>query len=93
MSALRWTRTDGDASEILTVVRIEGRVGLAVEVCAGPAIGDEFVGLYDLDGDALNLASGTWEAVDECELTTEQIESIRLDWESGTSTVERFGGE
>lgn len=33
----------------------------------------------------------TWEVLDASELSAVEIESIRLDWESGTSTVERIG--
>ena len=89
MGTIRWTRTDGDASEVLTLVRIDGQDDLSIQITTGPDDGDDFVGLYDLDGDQLR-GNCTWEVVDESDLTAEQIESIRLDWETGTSSVERI---
>lgn len=91
MSAARWTRTDTDgASEILTLVKIDGRDGLCVEICAGPEVGDDFVGLYDLDGDQLSLGNCTWEAVDASEIPAAIVENFASDWESGSSTVTRL---
>jgi hypothetical protein len=59
VSALRWTRTDQSdgALEILTIVRIEGQTDLCVEVCAGPDIGDDFVGLPPSAGERSAPAS------------------------------------
>jgi hypothetical protein len=93
MSAIRWRRTDEGASEILTLVRInDGPLAgeLAIEICSGPAIGDDFIGLYSVGGSSLSVGTTTWEAVDEKESTPEAIEKIRRDWECGTSTVERL---
>jgi hypothetical protein len=92
VSALRWTRTDQSdgASEILTIVRIDGQTDLCVEVCAGPEVGDDFVGLYDLDGDQLTLGNCSWEAVDASEVPAEVVTSIETDWEHGSTIVERF---
>ena len=92
MSAVRFTRRDvsDGASEILTVVRLDGSTDLAIEICAGPGIGDDFVGLYDLDGDQLRVGNCTWEAVDEAEVPADVVTSIETDWESGTNVVERL---
>ena len=89
---VRWQRTDRSdgASEILTLVRVDGREGLAIEVCSGPNIGDDVVGLFDLDGDALNAGVGTWSAVDEAEVTPEQIAAIGERWGIRTNRVERL---
>lgn len=91
MSALRWTRTGDDgASEILTIVRVDGRSDLAVEICAGSEVGDDFVGLYDLDGDQITTGNCSWEAVDANEVGPEIVETIETDWELGTSVVARL---
>jgi hypothetical protein len=93
VTAVRWTRTDQSdgAHEILTIVRIEGQPDLCVEVCAGPEIGDDFVGLYDLDGDQLTTGNCSWEAVDACEVPADVVSTIETDWEHGTTVVERLG--
>jgi hypothetical protein len=92
MSAIRFNRIDlsDGASEILTVVRIDGEDELRIEICAGPEIGDDFVGLYDLDGDQLQLGNISWETVDAAEVPTDVIAAIESDWESGTSVMERI---
>jgi hypothetical protein len=56
---LRTERHEGGASEVLTVCRLGRRY--VVQVTTGPEIGEDFVGLYDLDGERINLAHGqTW---------------------------------
>ncbi len=96
MSALRWTRTDQSdgAHEILTIVRIDGQTDLCVEVCAGPEIGDDFVGLFDLDGEQLTLGNCSWDAVDASEVPSEVraevVTTIETDWEHGSTIVERL---
>jgi hypothetical protein len=92
VSAVRFRRTDQSdgASEILTVVRLDGETDLSIEICAGPEIGDDFVGLYDLDGEQMNLGKASWEAVDAAEVPTDVIEAIETDWESGSNIVERL---
>ena len=92
MSAVRYRRTDSSdgASEILTVVRIDGESDFVIEICSGPGIGDDFVGLYDLDGDQLRTGNCSWEVVDESEVPAEVIEMIETDWESGTNVVARY---
>lgn len=90
MSAIRFTRTQEDSTEILTVVRLDSGP-LAIEICAGPEIGDDFVGLYDLeDGTQLRTGKCSWEVVDESELTADRINAIAADWETGTSRVARL---
>lgn len=92
MAVLRWVRTDQSdgASEILTLVQIDGDSQLRIEICAGPEIGDDFVGLYDLDGDQIQLGNCSWEAVDESEVPADVITSIETDWESGSNVVTRM---
>lgn len=99
MSALRWKRSqlswDGheaiESSEILTLVRIDGETEIRVEICTGPEIGDDFVGLYDLDGDQLQLGNCSWEAVDASEVPADVVEDIDMNWDmGGTCTVERL---
>ena len=89
-TTIRWTRTEGDSSEVLTLVRIDGQDDLVIQVTTGPDIGDDFVGLYDLDGDALPLLNRSWTAVDEAEVTAEQIEEIGASWALGLTLVERI---
>lgn len=86
------TEEDG-ASEILTIVRIDGQTDLAVEVCSGPEIGDDFVGLYDLDGDQIRTGNCSWEAVDESEIPDDVVTTIETDWERGTSIVKRLASD
>jgi hypothetical protein len=57
-------------------------------VTTGPEPGDDFVGLYDLDGDRLDVGNADWEAVSEA--PAEVIEQVEQGWETGTSTVERL---
>ena len=95
VSAVRWTRTACDgASEILTLVRLDSETrlcgDLAIEICAGPEVGDDFVGLYSLDGDQLNLGNASWSAVEEARVSRRLVSRIARDWESGTSTVTRL---
>jgi hypothetical protein len=93
MSAVRFRRTDhfDGASEILTVVRVDGEADLRIEICAGPKVGDDFVGLYDLDGDQLQVGNCSWEVVDETHVPADIIAAIETDWESGSNFVERLG--
>lgn len=103
IAAPRFTRRDRDASEVLAIVRAEDRHGNAitssfseqgpeypylVQVTSGPDVGDDFVGLYTLDGDKIDQANGwTWEIVSEAPI--EVIEAIEIGWATGTSVVER----
>lgn len=90
--AIRFTRTDSNdgASEILTIVHVDGDPAdlFRVEVCAGPEVGDDFVGLYDLDGDQIRLGNAEWEAAED--VPDDVIEAVELGWESGTNTVKRL---
>lgn len=90
MSAARWRRTDLSygVSEILTIVRIDGEADLAVEVCSGSEIGDDFIGLFDLDGDQLQSnRSRSWEVVELEDLPAEVVEQIE-GWAHGNTVVE-----
>ena len=91
MTAARWTLTSLDgSSEVLTVVRIDGCSELCVEVAAGPEIGDDFVGLYDMNGAQIQTPDCSWEAVDEGEIPSTVIEGFPLNWERGNSTITRL---
>jgi len=97
VSAVRFRRTDDDASEVLTLVRVDqepgyepGKSPVRVQITTGPDDGDDFVGLYSLDGDQLNYANVAWTVISADELTDDEVESIRQDWETGTSSVERI---
>jgi hypothetical protein len=80
---LRWLRTHTDgAFEVLSLIQIDGLDGYAVQVTAD---GDDFVGLYDLDGDAINLSNMTWTLCSSA--PAEAIESVANGWETGTTTV------
>ena len=90
MSAVRWTRTEDDASEVLTLVRLDTG-DLAIQITTGPETGDDFVGLYNVDdGDQIPVASREWTVVGDREVTPEQIEEIAGGWENGTARVERI---
>jgi hypothetical protein len=100
---MRTDRSD-DASEVLTLVRLtSGRLagkGFAsqdldgreypylVQVTTGPDMGDDFVGLYDLDGDKIDVGNADWVAVGKA--PAEVIEQIENGWESGSSVVTRI---
>ena len=93
VSAPRLVRSDlGDgASEVLTLVKINGLDGYYVEVCAGPEAGDDFVGLYSLDGDALPSFDYTWERAEL--VPAWALEAVEHGWESGSNRVTRLGAE
>jgi hypothetical protein len=97
----RFTRTDSDdASEVLTVVKLtsgklfasqdlDGReYPYLVQITTGPDVGDDFVGLYDLDGDKVDVGNADWVTV--AEAPAEVIEQIESGWESGSNVVERI---
>jgi hypothetical protein len=81
--AIRWTRIDQSdgASEILTIVRLNVWM---VEVHAGPGVGENFVGLYDLDGEAFEAGScplgSCLEVADASEVPAEVVTMIETDW-------------
>lgn len=94
-----------DASEVLTLVRItdghlagksfgcadlEGQYPYLVQVTTGPELGDDYVGLYTLDGDQIDAAGCAWDVVKEA--PAEVIEQVETGWERGTSVVERIVG-
>lgn len=92
MSAVRWTRTDSSdgAHEILTLVRRDETGDVVVQVTTGPDVGDDFVGLYDLDGERLQLGNETWEVIGEDEVSPELIAEVEGNWECGSSVVTRL---
>lgn len=88
-TAVRFVRTDlsDGATEVLTLVRVEGIADYMVEVCAGPNVGDGFVGLYDLDG-SQRRGDYEWEAVSRA--PDEVICAIEENWAIGNMVVERM---
>lgn len=82
-----WKRTDDDgATDYLTVVQLDGRDDYYVQVTTGPSEGDDFVGLYDLDGDQVT-STGTWSVAKTVPLKV--ILAVESNFESGTSKLER----
>lgn len=99
----RTDRTDR-TSEILTLVRLTSgarvdhgfvcadldgaRYPYLVQITTGTEPGDDFVGLYDLDGEAIDVGNAEWEIVTEA--PAEVIEQIETSWESGSNEVVRI---
>lgn len=97
---IHWTRTETDgASEVLRLVVLDDGAKFVcaeldgaeypylVQVTAGPGPGDDFVGLYDLDGERVEIVNREWELATDA--PPEVIDQIERGWESGTSTVRR----
>lgn len=97
----QWTRTDGDTYEYLRLVRLDSgkdfmcaelegrRYPYLVQITTGPELGDDFVGLYNLDGDRFDPPNDcSWELVDG-PVPSDVIDQIERGWEYGTSLVER----
>lgn len=85
--ARRWTNDfDADTeevierSEVLTLVRVDGHDGLFVQVTSGDEVGDDFVGLYDLDGDSVDLGNCEWSLVED--MPAEEIEEKLREWDT-----------
>ena len=94
----------GEASEVLTLVKItDGRLAghgfpcadldgatypYLVQITTGPETGDDFVGLYDLDGGRVDAANCDWEIVTEA--PAEVVAQIERRWKSGASVVTRI---
>jgi hypothetical protein len=86
---LRTDQSDG-ASEVLAMVAVErdsdgAQLGRYVQVMSGPEVGDDFVGLFDLDGDRVELWNVSWEIV---EPTDFERAEILEGWCHGNTTVE-----
>lgn len=93
---------DDGASEVLTIVRLdEGEIysealdretPYAVEVCAGPSVGDDFVGVYDLDGERIDgLRPRSWAIADD--VPAEVVEAVEDGWSTGLNVVSRLASE
>ena len=80
----------GSASECLSLVRFDADSRYAgeyaVQITSGPLPGDDFVGVYDLDGDQINASNTSWELVDDSEIPAEHV-GWEASWERGNSTV------
>jgi hypothetical protein len=78
----------GDLLSLHSRVTIACAYPYCVQITTGLDTGDDFVGLYNLDGDKLDLGNCEWEAV--AEVPAEVIEQIENGWESGSNVVERI---
>jgi hypothetical protein len=87
-TTIRWNRTDftDGASEVLTLCQLEG--DYVIQVTSGPNVGDDFVGLYDLDGDGIQLGNFSWEVATDA--PSELLAEVEQNWESGTTCVSRI---
>jgi hypothetical protein len=65
---------------------------VVVQVTTGGDDGDDFVGLYDLDGDQIH-GTETWTVVGEDEISPETIAEVEGNWECGSSVVTRLATE
>lgn len=99
----RTDRSDG-ASEVLTLVKLtsgplagkrfvsqdlDGReYPYLVQITTGPDVGDDFVGLYDLDGDKVDVGNADWVTV--AEAPAEVIEQIETSWATRFNEVARI---
>ncbi len=61
-----------------------------VQVTTGADAGDDFVGLYDLDGDQIQLGNETWTVVGKDEVSPDTIAEVEGNWECGLSVVTRL---
>lgn len=99
---IQWKRTDlhDGASEVLRLVvqqpaqqyfcsELGREYPYLLQVSTGPDLGDDLVGLFDLDGNQVPLPSGsTWEVCTEA--PPEVLEHIEAAWECGLNVVERI---
>lgn len=89
----RFTRRDLDgASEVLALVRFTAESRqyageYAVQVTSGPKPGDDFFGVFDIDGERIDASNAEWELVPAAEVPAD-LADWELGWETGTTTVE-----
>lgn len=83
--SIRFLREDNDGStEALTIVQLLNDCkNYYIEVCSGPDIGDDFIGLYDLEGNRIEIGNQNWEAVEF--VSQEIIDYVICEWSSGLS--------
>lgn len=97
-AVLQWRRTSPDgASECLTLCTVDGasyfsgwtgrETPYVVQVTTGPSAGDDFVGLFDLDGERIALPSpGSWAA---CTAAPDDVIAAVVEgWSTGLHTCE-----
>lgn len=99
MSATRFTRRAPDgAEECLTLLRLDDgmlwseALGLetpyVVQVTACPCVGDDFVGICDLDGEKIDVSPRA------CKVATEApadvVDVVETGWATGLLVVERL---
>jgi len=60
-----------------------------VQITSGPELGDDFVGLYGLDGERVETGNGwTWEITPAAPAAV--VAAVEHGWETGTNTVARL---
>jgi len=97
MTTAAWIRTAfDDSSECLRLVTVDhgdqffcddlgGDYPYLVQVTSGPEVGDDFVGLFDLDGCEVRLASGqSWQTVSRESVPEAVIDQIETGWDTGS---------
>lgn len=58
-----------------------------IQITTGPVVGDDFVGLYTLDGDPVCSIGWSWEAA--AEVPADVVAVVESTWAGETSVVER----
>lgn len=80
------------AGETFASAELEGReYPYLVQVTSGPDPGDDFDGLFDLDGDRIDVMNSQWSIVTEA--PAEVVEQIEFGWEYGNTVVARLEEE
>ena len=68
---------------------LESDTRFVVQVTTGPDVGDDFVGLYDLDGEEIRVANASWTVAPAAEIPAAVIEAVEEGWASGSYVVTR----
>lgn len=78
----RWLHTKQDATEVLTLCVLDHRY--VVQVTTDDSPGADFAGLYEIDGERVNLANGDeWEVVLNNDVAPELVEAVHATWGGG----------
>ena len=95
---VQFCRTDihDGASEILTVVTdgtlywceaLQAELPYLVQITSGPDMGDDFFGLWDLDGEEVPRNNHEWEICEQ--VPSEILAHIEISFATGNTTVDR----
>jgi hypothetical protein len=98
----RIDRSD-NASEVLSLVKptdpaalfacaeLDQHLPYLVQITTGTEPGDDFVGLYDLDGDKVDqFHIGEWELAAAAEVPADVVDLLATSWETGSWEVTRI---